>query len=302
MEKIKTFKIPCRNNLLLNLFFLINNFIFVISLEESLTCQNLSQVFPRNNSEIISLISKNFDSLTSHSHSCIDSLVKYCKIPVLDYYLNELSKRGLHYKENLEISLNTMLTQINDVHNKHKYTQDDYQDVFPASRWAQSLDEIFIEIKYAHKYDSPGCLEIKDLKIEIKEKSVKLVGYCFLGDIPIRMNYYIETYDKINVKESKHFVSSVGRYQFNLKKKKSNNYWRKLLADKMSIPTNMRIWFEMKEKYQDQLSKYELEENDEILQAMIETAENKDKKKKEKKEKKNKKKKSKKKAKNNSDL
>ena len=300
MEMKKTIKNSSRYSLLLYFFLLINNFVTVFALEESLTCQNLSQIFPKNNSEIISLISTNMISLQSHSHSCIDSLVKYCKIPVLDFYLNELSKRGIHYKENLEISLNTMFTQINDVHNKHKYTQEDYQDVFPASRWAQNLDEIFIEIKYAHKYDSPGCLEIKDLKIEIKEKSVKLVGYCFLGDVPIRMNYYIETYDKINVKESRHFVSSVGRYQFNLKKKKSNNYWKKLLSDKMTMPTNMRIWFEMKEKYQDQLSKYEMEENDEILQAMIETAENRDKKK----EKKTKKKKNKKKNKNkkNSDL
>ena len=289
-------------SLILSLFFLLNNLLMTFSFEEIINCQNISQIFSKNNTEIISLISANINSLQTHSSSCIDSLVKFCKIPVLDFYITELSKRGLKYKENLEISLNTMFTQINDVHNKHKYSPSDYQDVFPASRWAQNLDEIFIEIKFAHRHDSPGCLEIKNLKIEIKEKSVRLVGYCVLGDVPIKMNYYIETYDKINVKESKHFVSSVGRYQFNLKKKKSNNYWKKLLDDKMKIPTNMRVWFEMKEKYQDQLSKYELEENDEILQAMIETAENRDKKKKDKKEKKTKKKKKKKNKNKNSDL
>ena len=49
-------------------------------------------------------------------------IINYCKIEALDFYLNELSKRGKEYKENLEISLNTMLTQINDVYKKHKYT------------------------------------------------------------------------------------------------------------------------------------------------------------------------------------
>jgi hypothetical protein len=219
--------------------------------------------------------------------------MKYGKIEVLDFYLNELSKRGKEYKENLEISLNTMLTQINDVYNKHKYSSNDYQEVFPASKWAQSLDEIFIEVKFAHRHDSPGCLEIKDLKVELKEKSVKLIGYCVLGEVPIKMNYYIETFDKIDTKNSKHFVSSVGRYQFNLKKKKSNNYWKQLLNDKMKIPNNMRVWFEMKEKYQDQLSKYEIDENDDMLQAMIEAAE-KNEKKKNKKEKNDKKDKNKK--------
>jgi hypothetical protein len=51
----------------------------------------------------------------------------------------------------------------------------------------------------------------------------------------------------------------------------------------------------MKEKYQDQLSKYEIDENDDILQAMIEAAEKNEKKKiKKDKNKKHKKKKNKK--------
>ena len=61
----------------------------------------------------------------------------------------------------------------------------------------------------------------------------------------------------------------------------------------MKIPNNMRVWFEMKEKYQDQLSKYEIDENDDMLQAMIEAAE-KNEKKKNKKEKNDKKDKNKK--------
>ena len=290
------------------IFSLIIIFYFLSPFVYDLTCENLTQIISKNNLEIISLITSNINSLQDKSHSCIDTLMKYGKIEALDFYLNELSKRGKEYKENLEISLNTMLTQINDVYNKHKYSSTDYQEVFPASKWAQSLDEIFIEIKFAHRHDSPGCLEIKNLKVDIKEKSVSLMGYCVLGEVPIKMNYYIETFDKIDTKSSKHFVSSVGRYQFNLKKKKSNNYWKQLLNDKMKIPNNMRVWFEMKEKYQDQISKYEVDENDDILQAMIETAEKNEKKRnkkdrKEKKEKKDKNKKHKKKKnKKSSDL
>ena len=280
-----------KRNCIYIIIFFINSFSFVYNL----TCENFSQVIAKNTPEIISLIASSINTLLDKSHSCIDTLMKYGKIEALDFYLNELSKRGKEYKENLEISLNTMLTQINDVYNKHKYSSNDYQEVFPASKWAQSLDEIFIEIKFAHRHDSPGCLEIKDMKVELSEKSIKLTGYCVLGDVPIKMNYYIETFDKIDTKSSKHFVSSVGRYQFNLKKKKSDSYWKQLLNDNMKIPNNMRVWFEMKEKYQDQLSKYEIDENDDILQAMIESAEKNEKKKiKKDKNKKHKKKKNKK--------
>ena len=260
---------------------------------QNYTCENISKLINENDKELISYIKKNMSLLKTNSHSCIDTFAKFMKIPVLDLYLNQLSLHGIQYKENLEISLNTILTQIDDVYNKHKYSEGQYQDVFPASRWAQSMDDVFIEIKFAHRHDSPGCLEIKNLKVELKEKSIKLIGYCILGDVPIKMNYNVKLWSKINVKASRHFESSVGRYQFNLKKKQSNTYWEKLLDEKMRIPQNMRIWFEMKEKYQEQISKYEIDENDDNIQNIVDTIEMEEKKK-ERKEKKKKKKKKKK--------
>jgi hypothetical protein len=263
------------------------------------TCENLTKIISKNNHDLISLMKSNITQFKSQSHSCIDTLVKYAKIPVLDFYLNELCTMGVEYKENLEISLNTILTQINDVYNKHKYSETQYQTVFPASKWAQSMDEVFIEVKFAHRHDSPGCLEMKNLKVELKERSVKLIGYCVLGDVPIKMDFDIKLWNKINVKESKHFESSVGRYQFNLVKKKKDNYWKKLMEEKVPIPSNMRVWFEMKEKYQEQLEKYENDEFDENIKEMMENIEQEEKKKKNKTKSKNKKKKKKKKSKTN---
>ena len=135
-----------------------------------------------------------------------------------------------------------------------------------------------------------------------KERSVKLIGYCVLGDVPIKMDFDIKLWNKINVKESKHFESSVGRYQFNLMKKKKDSYWKKLLDEKTSIPTNMRVWFEMKEKYQEQLDKYESEENDDSMKEIMDAIEEAEKKKDKKNKTKSKKKKKKKKSKTNSDL
>lgn len=265
------------------------------------TCENLTKLISRSNHDLISLMKTNITQFKSKSHSCIDTLIKYAKIPVLDFYLNELCNMGVEYKENLEISLNTILTQINDVYNKHKYSETQYQTVFPASKWAQSMDEVFIEVKFAHRHDSPGCLEMKNLKVELKERSVRLIGYCVLGDVPIKMDFDIKLWNKINVKESKHFESSVGRYQFNLVKKKKDNYWKKLMDEKMTIPSNMRVWFEMKEKYQEQLEKYENDEFDESIKEMMESIEQEEKKKDKKNKTKNKgkKKKKKKKSKNN---
>jgi hypothetical protein len=116
------------------------------------------------------------------------------------------------------------------------------------------------------------------------------------------MEYDVKLWNKINVKESKHFESSVGRYQFNLVKKKKDNYWKKLLDEKMGIPPNMRVWFEMKEKYMDQIEKFEMDDNNDDLNDIIETIEKEEKKKEKKNKTKTKKKKKKKKSKTNTDL
>ena len=250
---MKSFKLKIFSSFLLNLCLIPISFSLSSSYSQYMannyTCENLTKIISKNNHDLISLMKSNITQFKAQSHSCIDTLIKYAKIPVLDFYLNELCNMGVEYKENLEISLNTILTQINDVYNKHKYSETQYQTVFPASKWAQSMDEVFIEVKFAHRHDSPGCLEMKNLKVELKERSVKLIGYCVLGDVPIKMDFDIKLWNKINVKESKHFESSVGRYQFNLVKKKKDNYWKKLMEDKVPIPSNMRVWFEMKEKY-----------------------------------------------------
>jgi len=301
---MKSLKLKIFSSLILYLFIIPSSLNLTPSYQDYAqkvyTCENLTKIVSKSNHDLISFMKSNITKFKSQSHSCIDTLIKYAKIPVLDFYLNELCNMGVEYKENLEISLNTILTQINDVYNKHKYSETQYQTVFPASKWAQSMDEVFIEVKFAHRHDSPGCLEMKNLKVELKERSVKLIGYCVLGDVPIKMDFDIKLWNKINVKESKHFESSVGRYQFNLVKKKKDNYWKKLMDEKMTIPSNMRVWFEMKEKYQEQLEKYENDEFDESIKEMMETIEQEEKNKKKNKTKsKNKKKKKKKKSKTN---
>jgi hypothetical protein len=300
---MKSLKLKIFSSFLLNLCLIPISFSLSSSYSQYMannyTCENLTKIISKNNHDLISLMKSNITQFKAQSHSCIDTLIKYAKIPVLDFYLNELCNMGVEYKENLEISLNTILTQINDVYNKHKYSETQYQTVFPASKWAQSMDEVFIEVKFAHRHDSPGCLEMKNLKVELKERSVKLIGYCVLGDVPIKMDFDIKLWNKINVKESKHFESSVGRYQFNLVKKKKDNYWKKLMEDKVPIPSNMRVWFEMKEKYQEQLEKYENDEFDESIKEMMENIEKEEKNKKNKTKSKNKKKKKKKKSKTN---
>ena len=246
------------------LLFLLFNFILSVqsSLFGSDTCTELKDLLHKPYSEIILYITKNIDILKEKQQSCIDVLVRNGKLEELDYYLNELAKKGVDYRESLSVSINTMKRALDDINNKHRFEKKQYQTVSPAFKWAQSLEDIFLEIKFAHRHDSPGCLEIKDMNVDIKNDSVKFEGYCVLGDVPIKIDFKIDTFKSLNVSECTHGASSVGRYQITLKKGEKS-FWKKLLKDETPIPPNMRIWFEMKEKYQEELKEFEEKEEKE---------------------------------------
>ena len=270
-----------------NLFIIIS-----CAYENNELCSELKNIIYKPYSDIISYITKNINILKDKPQSCIDTLVKNGKLEELDYYLNELAKKGIQYRENLSLSINTMKKQLDEIHNKHRFEVKEYQTISPAFKWAQSLEDIFIEIKFAHRHDSPGCLEIKDMNIDIKNDSVSFVGFCVLGDVPIKIDFKIDTYHGLNVSECSHGAGSVGRYQITLKKSEKS-FWKKLLKDDSPVPPNMRVWFEMKEKYEKELKEFEEKEEkenednyDQLLEDKNKTKTKKDKKSKKKKKKK----------------
>ena len=46
--------------------------------------------------------------------------------------------------------------------------------VYPAFQWAQSLGNVYLDIKYSHKLDSPGHLEVVNETVNITKEGVML--------------------------------------------------------------------------------------------------------------------------------
>jgi len=189
-------------------------------------------------------------------------LVKSGNFKVLDYLLLELNKRGVKFRDALNIAINNVQKKLEDLHNKFRFEDSDFQRVSPAFQWAQSMTHIYIQIKFAHRHDSPGCLEIKNQSIEIFKNMAYFKGYCVLGDVPIKFELNLELFQDVNKEESSWDFSSVGRFQLTLKKNMANMYWDRLLKDPNDNPTNMKVWFEMRAKFEDQLQSY-MDEDDE---------------------------------------
>ena len=258
-------------------------------------------------------IKKYFKQMKDDSAYCIEYLLKTSNYIALETYVTKLNDEGIKFRETLSNSINSIEKELNEIYNKYKYKKEEYQKVIPAVQWAQNMSHIFLEVKFSHRHDSPGCLEVNDLNINITNNSLLLNAECILGDIPIKFELDFNCLNEFDKNMSQYKPGSVGRYQLFVKKKE-NKYWERLLLNESDTPTNLRIWFEMKNKYDDQIKKYEkkqeIDDNDktfeelekEIKENMKKEKEEKRKNKKDKKNKKHKKNKNNKTTNNKEDL
>ena len=251
----------------------------------------------KNEQDLISKIKTNFKHMKDDSQYCIEHLLKTSNYKALETYVIKLNDEGIKFRETLSNSINSVEKELNDIYNKYKFSKQEYQIVTPATQWAQSMSEIFLEIKFSHRHDSPGCLEVNNLNINIFNNTILLNAECVLGDIPIRFELNFSCLYEFKNNQSTVNAGSVGRYQLKLKKKE-DKYWSRLLKNEEDTPTNLRTWFEMKNKYDGEMKQYiksnEIDDNDKSFEDIADEIKKKIKKNKKKKKKKNKKNKDKK--------
>jgi hypothetical protein len=248
------------------------------------------QIVRETNTEesLMEELGKRMHDLKNETNGCVETLLRSGSFKALEFFLNELNKRNIKFRETLSVAINNLQKKLEDLHNKFRFDESDFQRVTPAFQWAQSMNHIFLEIKFAHRHDSPGCLEVKNETVDIYKNLVVFTAYCVLGDVPIKFNFPLELWQEVNKEESTHGFGSVGRYHITLKKRTGGMYWDKLIKEGVEKPHNMKTWFEMREKYIDQIQQYIDDDEEELFKRETEEIEKKAKERKKKKKNKSK--------------
>ena len=127
------------------------------------------------------------------------------------------------------------------------------QTVSPAFVWAQSPEKMFMDIKFAHRFDSPGCLDIKDDSVEFEKNRIKFNGKCVQSGNKINYSLDLPLFKDIDPDACTFQRTSVGRMQVTLVKANAPIAWDKLQKGKKL--NNMGIWWEMKERYHKDMVK-----------------------------------------------
>ncbi|KAF4652932.1 hypothetical protein FOL46_009441, partial [Perkinsus olseni] len=168
--------------------------------------------------------------------------------PELDFKIRQIASNLHHQADNLVRLLD------------RDYAMGHHAKVTPAIQWAQNSTHVFINIKYSHRWNSPGALHVTD-------PSLAVSSCCFnfsatgehSGVVKQYMLSFELAHDVVPCREDDQSwwtQSSVGRMTVTLEKAEGNLKWRRLVADPKRQPSLGHVgrWLDLEERYAQEMS------------------------------------------------
>ena len=126
----------------------------------------------------------------------------------------------------------------------------------PVFKWGQNYTHILIYVKFAHRFDSPGCLHIWGKNLTLTENNLKFSAFGIQAENPLEFELEFPLFRDIDVAESIEKSESVGTMVIHLKKK-AKGIWKKLVQEKFNTSNlKVKIWWELADVYPTAMRAY----------------------------------------------
>lgn len=194
---------------------------------------------------------------------CTEELMRQNQFKAIEKLIEDvLDPLDLDLSNDLKLIGSQIKKEIDNLMNL-AYAKRHTQTVSPAFQWIQSRSNILLQIKFAHRHDAPGCLEVKNEKIHFSENAMNFSAFGIQAQLPIQFLLNLAFYKDIVPEQSSWKLESVGRMFVNITKAVPK-VWVSLLKDDEKLP-QMRFWWEMKDNFKSEMKEYEklLEEQEE---------------------------------------
>ena len=131
------------------------------------------------------------------------------------------------------------------------------QIVSPVMKWGQNYTHILIYVKYAHRFDSPGCLDVWGKQMQFESNALKFKAFGIQIDQPLEFRLDFPLFKEILADESSYKSESVGTMVIHLKKKKKE-IWRYLHPESYEVNSKrkVKVWWELGDIYKMAMKAY----------------------------------------------
>jgi hypothetical protein len=125
------------------------------------------------------------------------------------------------------------------------------QRVSPAFQWAQNASAVFLQIKYASRWNAPGSLDLKPVNVTFNATRFVLDGMGAHSGVTKRYVLDLPLMDYIDQERSFWQTASVGKMTVTIIKLHAGKIWPRLLLDKTKKIQNMGVWSSIQEKQKE---------------------------------------------------
>jgi len=186
---------------------------------------------------------------------CVEEFMKRNQFKAIEKLIQEvLDPLDLDLSTDMRLVGNQIKKEIDNIVNV-AHAKRNTQIITPVFQWIQSKTHVFLQIKFAHRHDAPGCLEVKNDRIEFKNNGFYFSAFGVQAQQPIHFVLNLTLAKEIIPEESSWNLESVGRLFVSIAKAE-HEVWGSLLENNEKLP-GMRLWWEMKDKYKDVMREYE---------------------------------------------
>ena len=188
------------------------------------------------------LLIKNVYSIVDNNETVnktINNLITNGDYIKLDNYLEYLNKTNFKFVDILSSNINNKMKKIKDINVKlSKISRTNFKLISPAFNWRETELEIFLEIFFTHRMNSPSCGELDYEKITLLNDNMTFhfEGNCTMGDDELFFNLTLNLFKKID--KIRKIERSRKQVHITLVKEKYS-YWNRLLNTDEENPDNM---------------------------------------------------------------
>eukprot|EP00929_Paragymnodinium_shiwhaense_P120454 TRINITY_DN92405_c0_g1_i1.p1 TRINITY_DN92405_c0_g1~~TRINITY_DN92405_c0_g1_i1.p1 ORF type:complete len:433 (-),score=132.19 TRINITY_DN92405_c0_g1_i1:165-1436(-) len=124
--------------------------------------------------------------------------------------------------------------------------------VSPAFQWAQNSSHVFLQVKFAQRWNAPGALEVENTSITVSDCCFSFKGVGEHSMIRKEYKLFLQFLDPVLQEGSSWHMAAAGRLTVTIAKARARR-WERLLRSEHA-PENMGVWQDMQEKWKAELT------------------------------------------------
>eukprot|EP00811_Abedinium_folium_P037051 NODE_9701_length_1404_cov_8.700861.p1 GENE.NODE_9701_length_1404_cov_8.700861~~NODE_9701_length_1404_cov_8.700861.p1 ORF type:complete len:407 (-),score=125.53 NODE_9701_length_1404_cov_8.700861:154-1374(-) len=128
--------------------------------------------------------------------------------------------------------------------------------ISPAFQWAQNSSHVFLQVKFAQRWNAPGALEVEDTRVAVSDCCFSFKGVGEHSMIRKEYKLMLQFLEPVLEAGSAWHFAAAGRLTVTIQKARARK-WERLLRSENVQPENMGVWQDMQAKWKAELASME---------------------------------------------